>query len=266
MSDRDYPPRDSGRDYSSSRDPPPRRAAPANKRVYVGRLAHDCRKDDIDQFFGSFAKIVDARIMSGFAFIEFESVRDAEDVVREYNGRNFLGERILVEFAKSPRYREDDVRPRGPGSGFRIEVSGLSSEVSWQDLKDFARGAGNVIFADLVRDRPGEGIIEYASKYDVEEAMRKLDGDTYKGSRVKLYPVEGSGGNGDSGYGGGRGRSRSPPPRRDRERERSPRRGGRDDDRGYGGRGRDDFGRDRDGGRDDRERDGGREDRYSSRD
>jgi hypothetical protein len=43
--------------------------------------------------------------------LEFESLRDAEDVVHDFNGRSFLGERIIVEFAKIGRDEYMAARP-----------------------------------------------------------------------------------------------------------------------------------------------------------
>ena len=46
--------------------------------------------------------------LSGFAFIEFEDPRDAEDAVRDMDGRFVCGVRIRVEMAKSnSRYNEN---------------------------------------------------------------------------------------------------------------------------------------------------------------
>jgi len=54
---------------------------------------------------------------SGFAFIEFEDPRDAEDAVRDLDGRYVCGVRIRVEMAKNsssrPGYRSSYPR-RGP--------------------------------------------------------------------------------------------------------------------------------------------------------
>ena len=38
---------------------------------------------------------------SGFAFIEFEDVRDAEDAVRDMDGRHVCGVRIKAEMARN---------------------------------------------------------------------------------------------------------------------------------------------------------------------
>jgi len=68
-----------------------------------------------------------------------------------------------------------------------------------QDLKDFARGAGSVVYADVSRDRPDEGcvgmhqssadrrsIVEYGSSRDVDEAFRRLDNTDLNGGRVRI--------------------------------------------------------------------------------
>ena len=39
--------------------------------------------------------------LTGFAFIEFEDIRDAEDAVRDMDGRYVCGVRIRVEMAKN---------------------------------------------------------------------------------------------------------------------------------------------------------------------
>ncbi|PIO54266.1 hypothetical protein TELCIR_24375, partial [Teladorsagia circumcincta] len=43
-------------------------------------------------FFQGYGKITDIAMKRGFAFIEFESKRDAEDAVDELNGRSILGD------------------------------------------------------------------------------------------------------------------------------------------------------------------------------
>ena len=78
--------------------------------------------------------------MAGFGFIEFDDARvrssllylvipaqeivagqDAEDAVRDCNGKDFMGDRLLVEFAKSPRSFDGpprDRNDRGPSVSY----------------------------------------------------------------------------------------------------------------------------------------------------
>jgi len=184
-----------------------------SKRLYLGRLPTDARPEDVQKHFDGYGKIVDCRVMTGFGFVEFESSRDAEDVVQAFNGKSFLGQSsIIVEFAKETR-RDRGHNDRAPPPprvqrrppGIRLEVSGISRDTSWQDLKDFGREAGNVSFADV--DRNGLGILEYLTMEDAENAVRMLDGKDLRGVSVRLTIDDA--------------RDRRSPPRR-RERSRSP--------------------------------------------
>jgi len=161
--------------------------------------------------------------MTGFGFVEFETPREAEDVVQQFNGKPFMGPNtIIVEVAKESRRRDDRYGDRPPPpprvqrrpEGIRLEVAGISRDTSWQDLKDFGREAGNVSFADV--DRNGLGILEYLTMEDAENAVRLLDGKDLRGVAVRLTIDDV--------------RDRRSPPRR-RDRSRSPYGGGRRDDR-----------------------------------
>lgn len=240
---------------------------PGGRRVYLGRLPPNTEKKDVEDFFAPIG-FTDCRIMGHFGFVEFGSPEDADDAVAHNARKPMLGADIIVEKAKEnsrPRrepggydsYGGPPPPRRGPapGRGVRLTIRGLSPDVSWQDLKDFGREGGAVIFADV--NRAGEGVLEYASLGEAEQAMDRLSTQTVRGGKVDII-ID------DAPPRGG------PPPR---DYDRGYDRGGRGDDRGgYGGR---DSYRDRRsppprrdyGGRyDDRERDRDYRDRSPRRD
>ncbi|KAJ2763917.1 Serine/arginine-rich splicing factor 6, partial [Coemansia nantahalensis] len=200
-------------------------------RLYVGHLPRDVRDRDIERLFKGYGEIRDICLMSGFGFVEFRDRRDAEDVMHDFNNREFMGERLLIEPARVDRRRErgdrgdrggsgryddfDDRQPRGGRAGppqrtpFRVLVENLSSSVSWQDLKDFARRAGEVSFADAHKRRPGEGVVEFADESGLRNALRKLDGEDLRGRRVVIREDAGGPPPRDNSY-QRRSRSRSP--------------------------------------------------------
>ncbi|KZV96200.1 hypothetical protein EXIGLDRAFT_609505 [Exidia glandulosa HHB12029] len=231
------------------------------RRLYLGRLPTDARSEDVEKFFEGYGRIVDCRVMTGFGFVEFESSKDAEEVVQTFNGKQFQGAPILVEFAKDNRPRREPYDDRGGGGyggggggaypprarrppGVRLVVTGISRDTSWQDLKDFGREAGNISFADIDRDVPGQGVLEYLNREDAEYAVKILDNKDLRGQSVRVaiagpgddvrlllcFPnfLQRGGGGGDrrdSYDRGGYGRRSRSPPRRDpydRERRRSP--------------------------------------------
>jgi len=88
---------------------------------------------------------------------------------------------------------EDRRGGRGPmnRSEFRLIVENLSSSVSWQDLKDYMRKAGEVNYADAHRNKQNEGVIEFVNREGMEEAMDTLDGTELNGRKIKLVHDKG---------------------------------------------------------------------------
>ncbi|WWD21703.1 hypothetical protein CI109_106190 [Kwoniella shandongensis] len=94
-----------------------------SRRVYLGRLPPGVQQADVED--------------------------DAEDAIRDFNGRPLLGEKRRDTF-------EPPAAPRS--RGVRISVIGIPSATSWQDLKDFGRiGGNNITYADVDRNNPNNG-------------------------------------------------------------------------------------------------------------
>ncbi|KPI98771.1 Serine-arginine protein 55 [Papilio xuthus] len=217
-------------------------------RVYVGGLPFGVRDRDLEKFFKGFGRIRDILIKNGYGFVEFEDYRDADDAVYELNGKELLGERVVVEPARgidrsADRYRRDRhyerdrgrsryevsvERARGVPRGadrrrgrdapaprahaphtnaphathrdadynyrygpptrteYRLIVENLSSRISWQDLKDYMRQAGEVTYADAHKQHRNEGVVEFATHSDMRAAIEKLDGTELNGRRIRL--------------------------------------------------------------------------------
>lgn len=71
-------------------------------RVYVGNLGSNGIKSEIEREFSKFGVIRDvwvARNPPGFAFVEFNDHRDAEDAIKELDGRRVCGVRVQVELS-----------------------------------------------------------------------------------------------------------------------------------------------------------------------
>jgi len=206
-------------------------------RVFVGGIRNPKTTErDLEKFFDYYGRIEDCRLKVGFGFVNFEDERDARDAVDEADGKNMNGDRLTVEFANGGRGRgagsrgmdrRDDRRDRGGyrdersrrpppvRSEWRLLVENVSSSVSWQDLKDFMRKAGEVNYADAHKPK-NEGVIEYADRKGMENALETLDGAELAGLKIKLTRDKSAGGRGGK---KSRSRSRSS----SRSRSRSPR-------------------------------------------
>ncbi|KAL8357846.1 hypothetical protein RB601_009337 [Gaeumannomyces tritici] len=202
----------------------------SSTRLYLGNLPRQATKEDVASHFGAHGtgKITEIKLMNGFGFIEYEDMMDARDVVpgiftTAFHGSQFMGERLTVQFARGSRNR-DGGGGAGNGSGFsgersaprprrtpyRMQISGLPNDTSWQDLKDFARQSQlDVVYSETGRSNNGEGFVEFETAADLATAVDALDGKEFKEKVVRCVanaqadpPVR------------DRGRSRSPPGRR----------------------------------------------------
>ncbi|THF97589.1 hypothetical protein TEA_007591 [Camellia sinensis var. sinensis] len=141
----------------------------ASRTLYVGNLPGDIREREVEDLFYKYGRIVDIDLKipprpPGYAFVEFEDYRDAEDAIRGRDGYNFDGNRLRVELAHGGRGSSSVDRYSSYSGGssrggvsrrsdYRVLVTGLPSSASWQDLKDHMRRAGDVCFSQVFRDR-----------------------------------------------------------------------------------------------------------------
>jgi arginine/serine-rich splicing factor 7 len=89
-------------------------------KVYVGDLGNSASKQELEdafRYYGPLRNVWVARNPPGFAFVEFEDARDAEDAIRGLDGRTICGRRARVEMSNgksgSGRYRGPPPRSRG---------------------------------------------------------------------------------------------------------------------------------------------------------
>ncbi|XP_052269118.1 serine-arginine protein 55-like isoform X2 [Dreissena polymorpha] len=83
-------------------------------RVYVGRIPGDAREKDLERFFKGYGRLREVLMKNGYSFVEFDDPRDADDAVYELNGKELMGERLIIEHARASRGRERG-GPRGGG-------------------------------------------------------------------------------------------------------------------------------------------------------
>ncbi|CAF1142570.1 unnamed protein product, partial [Didymodactylos carnosus] len=71
-------------------------------------------------------------------------------------------------------------------TAFRIVVTNLSRRVSWQDLKDLMREAGEVTYADAHRRNTHEAFVEFISCKDMQNAIKRFDCTNLKGRIIRV--------------------------------------------------------------------------------
>ncbi|CAN4101929.1 unnamed protein product [Withania somnifera] len=172
----------------------------SSRTIYVGNLPGDIREREVEDLFYKYGPIahIDLKIPPrppGYAFVEFEEARDADDAIRGRDGYDFDGHRLRVELAhggrgnssSNDRYNGGHNSSRNNKFGapkrteFRVLVTGLPHSASWQDLKDHMRRAGDVCFSQVFREGSGTtGIVDYTNYDDMKYAIKKLDESEFR--------------------------------------------------------------------------------------
>ncbi|KAK1315544.1 Pre-mRNA-splicing factor SF2 [Acorus calamus] len=179
----------------------------SSRTIYVGNLPGDIREREVEDLFYKYGPIVDIDLKipprpPGYAFVEFQDSRDAEDAIRGRDGYNFVGHKLRVELAHGGRGQSSSIDRhgsynsggggRGGGvsrrSDYRVLVTGLPSSASWQDLKDHMRRAGDVCFSQVFREGGGTtGVVDYTNYDDMKYAIRKLNDSEFRNAFSRGY-------------------------------------------------------------------------------
>uniref|UniRef100_A0A915ELH7 RRM domain-containing protein n=1 Tax=Ditylenchus dipsaci TaxID=166011 RepID=A0A915ELH7_9BILA len=70
-------------------------------RVFIGRLPNEATERDLEHFFRHYGRVKDVSLKLGYAFVDLESSRDAEEAVHGLNNKQLCGYRVNVELSKS---------------------------------------------------------------------------------------------------------------------------------------------------------------------
>ncbi|RNA25504.1 putative splicing arginine serine-rich 6 [Brachionus plicatilis] len=78
--------------------------------LFVGNLSKDITRQDIEDVFDKYGRLIKCEVKNkdtgaSFCFIEFEEERDAEEALRVENGKDMLGNSMVIQWAKGKERR-----------------------------------------------------------------------------------------------------------------------------------------------------------------
>ncbi|XP_053738086.1 serine/arginine-rich splicing factor 10 [Synchiropus splendidus] len=93
---------------------------PPNTSLFVRNIADESRPEDLRREFGRYGPIVDVYIPldfytrrpRGFAYIQFEDVRDAEDALHNLDHKWVCGRQIEIQFAQGDRKTPNQMKTK----------------------------------------------------------------------------------------------------------------------------------------------------------
>lgn len=178
------------------------------KTVYVGNLSWDVEWQNLKDHMRQAGEVVHADVLKepsgrskGCGIVEFASIRDANNAIRQLNDTELMGRLIFVREDREadssaagvsraePRHA-DARHAHAPALGTnRLYVGNLEFRTKWFELKDHFRSAGNVTRADIameddgVRSR-GYGIVEFATPEEAAYAVAQLNNTVLNGREI----------------------------------------------------------------------------------
>jgi len=216
------------------------------RRVYVGNLAWEVSWQDLKDLMKTTGQeVVRVDVMQtrdgrskGCAIVEFATSEGAAEAVATLNDTELSGRQIFVredrETSNSSNTREPSSRGRhrnrhdGNEGGLhgnsnnnnnlsvssdpesqprRVYVGNLSWDVTWPELKDHMRAAGEVLRADVISEHNGRskgcGIVEYSTEDEAQQAIATLTHTELHGRNIFVREDRERGGDGNEGGGGG---------------------------------------------------------------
>ncbi|CCK71914.1 single-stranded telomeric DNA-binding/mRNA-binding protein KNAG_0I01230 [Huiozyma naganishii CBS 8797] len=196
--------------------------------VFVGNLSFDCSVDDLREFFQPIGEIVSTDIITsggrhkGMGTVEFTNTADVDEAIRQMDGVMFMGREIFVKQdhpppsqsarpldvgmgyegeemdrgypRPPPRQRRLEKRPPPGGDrpmeGYEAFIVNLPYAITWQNLKDMFREAGDVSRADVELDyrglSRGFGSVYFPIKEDMYRAIDMFNGYNLDGRILEV--------------------------------------------------------------------------------
>eukprot|EP01036_Dinobryon_divergens_P023998 gene23998-32403_t len=157
-------------------------------RVFVGKIAPDSVTEaDLKDVFSKYGEVMKIDVKPTYAFVFYDNPEECEAAIQYMDGQNVNGNIIIVQSARGTP-RDNKAKQTRRNDDLRLTVIGLDHRTSWQDLKDWAREAGDVTFANVFnRDNKTVGVIEYTSAEALNNALLVLPDSLLKGAKVQVY-------------------------------------------------------------------------------
>ncbi|XP_055946996.1 serine/arginine-rich splicing factor 10-like [Argiope bruennichi] len=95
-----------------------RYSRPPNSSLFVRNVPDSARPEELRRLFGKYGPITDVYIPldyynrrpRGFAYVQFEDIRDAEEALNELDRIRFYGRELEIEFAQGDRKTPAEMR------------------------------------------------------------------------------------------------------------------------------------------------------------
>jgi len=152
--------------------------------LFVRNVSDECRQEDLKDEFSRYGEVSDVYIPldyyskrpRGFAYVQFEHVRDAEDAVDRMDQKMIMGKKLQVQFAagdrKTPHQMRKDGRYESSSRGSYRRSRSPHYRDSYRDSR-YSRSPRRHHYSSSSRYRsPSPRHYSRGSKYDAPSRYR----------------------------------------------------------------------------------------------
>lgn len=96
-----------------------------SKKIYVGNLSFETSSNGLEQLFAEMGTVESATLITdrmtgrsrGFGFVEMSTQEEAEQAIKQLNGKEVDGRELTVNMARPREDRDGGPKRRGSGRG-----------------------------------------------------------------------------------------------------------------------------------------------------
>ncbi|KAG6744951.1 hypothetical protein NC652_036421 [Populus alba x Populus x berolinensis] len=176
-------------------------------KLYVGNLPYSMTSSELAEVFEEAGRVFGAEVICdrvtdrsrGFGFVTMESVEEAKEAIRMFNGSQVGGRTLRVNFPEVPRGGEREVmepRIRSGYKGFidsehKIYAGNLGWRLTSEGLRDAFANQPGLLSAKVIYERDtgrsrGFGFVSFESAENAEAALEAMNGEEVEGRPLRL--------------------------------------------------------------------------------
>ena len=164
-----------------------------SEKLFVGNLSFDVTNNDLRELFQTCGVVVEVDVIRdrGYGFVVMASPEEAQIAFDKLTDYDLLGRMITIEESKPKKDKGDrdnkrtDRSPRAKDQTGKLFIGNLSFNVTNDDLRELFQTVGNVLEADVIKDK-GYGFIVMASAEEAKVATVKLTDYELNGRMITI--------------------------------------------------------------------------------
>lgn len=163
---------------------------PSNANVFIKNLDSNIDERSLYDIFSNYGDILSLKVAKdekgfskGYAFIQFQDEKSAEDAIRNIDQKMLRGKVVTVtKFLPKGERLKQNIEFQN------VYIKNFASEIKDEDLVDMCKKFGEILSAKIMLDQDGNskcfGFVCFKNPDSAKEAVKELNGKNIDGRRL----------------------------------------------------------------------------------